>query len=37
MSKGKSVRHGMHGVFLFVLLCLFALMSTLMVLLVAQM
>ena len=38
MSGGKvSVRHGMQGVFVFVLLGLFAVMSTLMVLLGAQM
>lgn len=38
MSKGKAnVQHGMQGVFVFVLLGLFALMSTLMVLLGAQM
>ena len=36
-KKRKSVQHGMQGVFVFVLLGLFAVMSTLMVLLGAQM
>ena len=36
-KKGKRVQHSMQGVFVFVLLGLFALMSTLMVLLGAQM
>ena len=36
-GKHKSVQHGMQGVFVFVLLGLFAVMSTLMVLLGAQM
>ena len=37
MRKGKSVQHSVQGVFVFVLLGLFALMATLVVLLGAQM